>query len=239
MSNMLNSRLFLQNRLLSVLPAEEFGMLKNHLEPISFAVGDIIYQAGDSLRYAYFPLNGMISLLSVTEQGNTVETGFTDNKGMLGLPIILGQREMPYQAMVQVAAECVRIESKLVLSLFKKGGVFHETILQYVHLIIRQISQTCVCNHFHTIEARLCRWLTVMCERSDNKHLLLTQEFLSQMLGVQRTSVGMIANTLQNRGIIRYSRGRIEIVDLDALKASVCECYHVVKKEHDEFLGEK
>lgn len=236
MSNTLNSRLLLENRLLSVLPLQEFDFLKPHLETISFSSGELLFQAGDAIRYVYFPLNGMVSLLSVTEQGNTVEVGFTGNEGMVGLPLILGQNEMPYQAMVQVAAKCCRVESKFITELFKRGGHFQEASLQYVHLILKQISQTCICNHFHTIEARLCRWLAVMCERAEQRHLSLTQEFLAQMLGVQRTSVGMIANNLQNRGVIKYSRGKIEIKDLNALKRSVCECYHLVKSDYDSFL---
>lgn len=236
MSNTLSSSLSLQNRLLSVLPAQEIAVLKPHLETVSFSAGEIIYQAGDSARYSYFPLNGMVSLLSVTEQGNTVEVGFTGNEGMVGLPILLGHNEMPYQAMVQVAAKCYRIDSTITSELFKQKGVFHDSSLKYVYLVLKQLAQTCVCNHFHTIEARLCRWLVIMCERAQTNHLTLTQEFLSHMLGVQRTSVGMIAHALQNRGIIKYSRGKIEIVSLESLKRGVCECYHIVKKDYESFL---
>lgn len=236
MSSAQNSRLLLENRLLSILPAQEFDFLKPHLETIAFVPGDLLFQAGDKIRYVYFPLNGMVSLLSVTEQGNTVEVSFTGNEGMIGLPVILGQTEMPYQAMVQIASKCCRVEAKCVSDLFKQGGRFQEAALQYVYLMLKQVSQTCICNHFHTIEARLCRWLSVMAERSEENRLPLTQEFLAQMLGVQRTSVGMIAGALQNRGIIKYSRGKIEIKNLDALRGSVCECYHLVKHDYDKFL---
>lgn len=236
MSNILNSRLLLQNRLLSILSAEEFQFIEPHLEPVSFATGDIIYQAGDYARYAYFPLSGMVSLLSVTEQGNTVEVGFTGNEGVIGLPILLGHHEMPYQAMVQVAANCFRVDAKVILALFKQQQNFHDASLRYVYMVLKQVAQTCVCNHFHTIEARLCRWLTVMCERSETNRLSITQEFLSHMLGVQRTSVGVIANSLQSRGIIKYSRGRVEITDLESLKRGVCECYYIVKSDYDNFL---
>jgi CRP-like cAMP-binding protein len=239
MSNTLNSRLLIRNRLLSVLPAEEIDLLKPNLELLSLAPGDVLYQAGDAIRHVYFPNNGMVSMLSVTEQGQTVEVGYTGSEGMIGLPCILGQAEMAYQAMVQAPADCFRVDARLVYALFKKNGTFHDVALRYVYVVIKQISQTCVCNHFHTIEARLCRWLTVMCERSNNKHLSLTQEFLSQMLGVQRTSVGMIANSMQASGIIRYSRGKIEIVDFERLKQSACECYFIVKDEYDKFLNDK
>lgn len=239
MSNTLNSRLLIRNRLLSVLPAEEIDSIKSNLELLSLAPGDVLYQSGDKIRYVYFPNTGMVSLLSVTEQGQTVEVGYTGYEGMVGLPCILGQGEMAYQAMVQVAADCFRVDARVIHALFKKNGTFHDVALRYVYVVLKQISQTCVCNHFHTIEARLCRWLTVMCERSKNKHLSLTQEFLSQMLGVQRTSVGLIANSLQTSGVIRYRRGKIEIVDFERLKQSACECYFIVRSEYEKFLNDK
>jgi CRP-like cAMP-binding protein len=239
MSNTANFRLTLNNRLLSVLPAGEIDFLTPHLEPVSFTPGDMLFQAGDSIRHVYFPNNGMVSLLSVTEAGQTVEVGFTGYEGMVGLPILLGRNDMPYQAMVQVKADGFRVESKVILDLFNQCGTFHKIALRYFYVVFKQISQTCVCNHFHTIEARLCRWLSVMCERSNNQHLSLTQEFLSHMLGVQRTSIGMIANTLQNAGVIRYRRGKIEITDYERLKNSACECFSIVRDEQEKFLNDK
>jgi CRP-like cAMP-binding protein len=234
-----NLRLSVQNRLLSVLPDEEFDYLYPHLEPVTFSRGTTINQAGDDLHRCYFPNDGMISLLSVTEQGNAVEVGFTGYEGILGLPVILGNKEMPYQALVQVKAECLSVDVKYVSELFDRGGVFHDVLLRYLYVMFRQVGQTCVCNHFHTIEARLCRWLSVICERSNNSHLVLTQEFLAHMLGVQRTSIGLIANSLQQKAIIRYSRGKIEVLDPASLKGLACECYFVVNEEFKKFLADK
>jgi len=239
MSNTSGFRLSTQNRLLTVLPAEEFGFLQPHFEQVYLSPGDVVYQAGDAIRYIYFPNNGMISLLSVTEQGQTVEVGFTGYEGLVGISLILGQNEMPYQALAQSQTECLRVESKIIIQLFKQGGTFHDIVLRYLYVILKQISQTCICNHFHKIEARLCRWLTVMFERSGNKDLHLTQEFLADMLGVQRTSIGMIAGTLQSSGIIRYSRGRMEILDYGRLKKSACECYEIVSQEQRKFITDK
>lgn len=232
-------RLSSQNRLLSALPVAEFELLRPQFVPVSFAPGDIIYQAGDSINYCYFPKNGMISLLSVTEQGQTIEVGFTGSEGMVGLPVLLGQKEMPYQVLIQAPTECIRVESKTILKLFRQGKVFHDVVLRYLYVILKQIAQTCVCNHFHTIEARLCRWLTVMCDSSGKTHLFLTQEFLAHMLGVQRTSIGLIAASMQKAGIIRYSRGKIEIIDYKKLKNSACECYSIIENEQREFLEDK
>jgi CRP-like cAMP-binding protein len=232
------SRLPVHNRLLLVLPAEEFGILEPHLELMSLARGMLLAQAGDPLSRCYFPNNGMISLLSVTEQGHAVEVGYVGHEGMVGLPVILGQNEMPCQALVQAPTDVLSVDARHVRKLFEKRGVFHDIALRYTSVIIKQIAQTCVCNHFHTIEARLCRWLTVMCERSNNNHLVLTQEFLAHMLGVQRTSIGLIAHSLLKKGIIRYSRGKVEILDAQRLKASACECYFIVQDEYEKFLSE-
>lgn len=238
MSNTSNTRVS-KNRLLSALPAAELDFLEPHLEPFTFIPNSLLYQAGDTVRHVYFPMGGMISLLSVTEQGQTVEIGFAGYEGMVGVPVLLGQNEMPYQAMVQVKADCFRVETKHVLTLFNRCGAFHDVALRYFYVVVKQISQTCICNHFHTIEARLCRWLTVMCERSGNRQLSLTQEFLSQMLGVQRTSIGMIAHSMQAAGIIRYRRGKIEVIDEERLKRAACECFFIVREEQEKFVNDK
>src|SRR5687767_12336436 len=218
-----DSRLSLRNRLLLSLPAREIDFLKSHLEPVKLSIGDIIFQAGDTIHHVYFPENGMISLLSVTEQGQAIEVGYTGYEGLVGITLLFERNEMPYQALTQAPTEALRVESKIITELFKQRGDFHDIVLRYFYVILKQIAQTCICNHFHKIEARMCRWLTVMCERSGDKNLILTQEFLAHILGVQRTSIGMIAAALQTSGVIRYSRGRMEILDFEKLQKSACE----------------
>lgn len=227
------------NSLLSELPHDEMAALSPHLEPVTLAAGTLIAQTGDHLAKCYFPNSGMVSLLSVTEQGQTVEVGYAGKEGMVGLSIILGPTETPYQTLVQAKIEGFAVDSKIIKNLFDKCGTFQTRALRYINVVIRQIAQTCVCNHFHTIEARLCRWLTVMCERSNNNHFVVTQEFLAQMLGVQRTSIGLIANNLQQNNIIRYSRGKVEILDEDRLRGLACECYAIVREVHEKFESEK
>ncbi len=234
-----NFRLSVTNRILSALPDAEMQFLAPHFERVNLSPGYTMYQADDVISHIYFPNNGMISLLSVTEQGQTVEVGFTGYEGIIGMPFLLGQNEMPYQALTQAEAECLRLDSAIALKLFKQCGVFHDVVLRYMTVILKQLSQTCICNNFHRIEARLCRWLTVMFERSGNKNLLVTQEFLAHMLGVQRTSIGLIANSLQEKGIIRYRRGKIEIVDYTKLKLSACECFQIIKDEQEKFIEDE
>ena len=226
----------IHNRLLSILPLAEFSSLRPHLDEVSYEPGTMIARAGDSVRTCYFPNGGMVSLLCVTEQGRSVEAGFAGFEGMIGIPVLLGKNEMPYDALVQAPSTGFTADAKVVLDLFNRRGVFHDAALRFAYVVLKQMSQTCVCNHFHTIEARLCRWLTIMCERSNNRHLKLTQEFIAHMLGVQRTSIGMIANNLQRTGAIRYARGRVEIIDLERVRASACDCYRIVRDEYENFL---
>lgn len=239
MHDTINFRLSVRNKLLSVLPDSEMDFLAPHFERIVLSPGHLVYQAGDSISSIYFPNSGMISLLSVTEHGQTVEVGFTGFEGLIGLPVLLGQNEKLYQALAQTETECLRVDAPTAVRLFRQGGKFHDVALRYAALLLKQLSQSSICNNFHRIEARLCRWLTVMFERSGNTRLLLTQEFLAQMLGVQRTSIGLIANALQEKGIIRYRRGKVEIVNFDELKKSACECYAVIKDEQRKFVESK
>lgn len=226
----------IHNRLLSVLPRSEFAFVKPHLELVEFEPTTMLARAGERVHTCFFPNTGMVSLLCVTEQGRSVEAGYTGYEGMVGLSVLFGNKEMPYDALVQAPTSGFAVKSSVVLQLFKRGDVFHDSVLRFAYIVLKQMSQTCVCNHYHTIEARLCRWLTVMCERSGNRQVRVTQEFLAHMLGVQRTSIGLIANSLQKSGSIRYARGRVDIIDLDRLRASACDCYRIVQDEYRRFL---
>src|SRR4051794_5649673 len=203
------------NKLLSALPKAEFELIQPHLKTCSFRLGQIIYQEGDSIGNVYFPKYGMVSLLSMTEDGHTIEVAYTSDEGIVGLPVFLGRDEMPYQAMAQSKVECLYVDSETIVKLFKELRVFNQATMRYVFALMKQLSQTGVCNHFHTIETRLCRWLLIMRQNSKSDIMQLTQEFLSHMLGVQRTSIGFVAGALQTAGIIRYSRGKLEILDLE------------------------
>lgn len=233
-----NNRHPIHNRLLSALPPEEFAFIQPSLDAVTLKPSEMLARAGDTVKSCFFPNNGMVSLLCVTEQGRSVEAGYTGYEGMVGLSIFLGKNEMPYDALVQSDIDGFTADANVVLQLFQRHGVFHDSVLRFMYVVLKQMSQTCVCNHYHTIEARLCRWLTVMCERGNNKHLKVTQEFLAHMLGVQRTSIGMIANALQRTGSIRYSRGRVEILDLDRLRSQACDCYKIVADEYRKLVSD-
>lgn len=224
------------NGLLSALPREEYERLAPHLELIRLTPGKILYSAGDIVRHAYFLKGGMASLLSTTEDGRTIEVGMIGSEGMTGVPIILRSSVAPYQVMVQLAGNALRIGGGALREEFNRGGKLQDLLLRYTHSLLIQVAQSAACNRFHTVEERLCRWLLVSRDRVQTDTLQLTQEFLSQMLGVPRTSVTMIAGALQKEGLIRYSRGRITILDRKGLEAASCECYRRVREGISNFL---
>lgn len=229
----------IDNFLLSVLPADEFNLLRPHLEPVSLPAGELYADFGSRLKHCYFPNNGMISLLSVIEAGDTCEVGYVGFEGIVGLPAVFGKNEMPYQALVQAKSEGFRVSVNVIRDVFHRNREFHDRSLQFMYLLLRQFAQTSACNRFHNIQGRMCRWFSVMCERSGDKHLALTQEFLAYMLGVQRTSIGAIAKSLQADGIIRYTRGKVQIVDYHRLRSHACECLSSFEHELREFTGKK
>ena len=224
------------NRLLAALPEEEFERLLPNIELAHLEKGEIIYMIGDRIRYAHFPLTGMISLLSATESGSTVEVAMVGNEGIVGLPIVLSTNKAPYEAMIQLTSDTVRIKAEVLKQEFDRGGQFQNFMLRYTHVLITQITQSALCNRFHTVEKRLCRWLLIARDRVNSNTIDLTQEIIAHMLGSPRTGVTMAAGVLQQAGLIRYSRGRIVILDRQRLSNASCECYRVVKEEFNSFL---
>ncbi len=224
------------NGLLSALPSNEYERLSPHLELVRLPPGKILYNAGDAVRHAYFPKGGMLSLLSLTEDGRTIEVGMIGNEGMTGIPIILRSSAAPYQVMVQLAGNALRIRGDALREEFNRGGKLQDVLLRYTHSLLIQVAQSAACNRFHTVEERLCRWLLVSRDHVQTDTIQLTHEFLSHMLGVPRTSITMIAVGLHKEGLIRYSRGRLTILNRRGLEAASCECYRRVREGISNFL---
>lgn len=224
------------NSLLLALPHAEYQRLKPHLAMVRLPPGKILYNAGDIVRHAYFPKDGVVSLLSITEDGRTIEVGMIGNEGMAGIPIILRSNTAPFQVMVQLAGNALRIRGDALREEFNRGGKLQDMLLRYTNSLLTQVAQSAACNRFHTVEERLCRWLLISRDHVQTDVLQLTQEFLSQMLGVPRTSVTMIAHALQAEGLIRYSRGRITILDRGGMEAASCECYRRIREGISNFL---
>lgn len=222
------SHLPTRNRILAALPREEYERLLPRMELVRLAKSRIVYNAGDVMRYAYFLLDGMVSVLSSTESGATIEVGMVGNEGMVGVPVILRVPTTPYRLMVQIRGEAMRIGGGDLQREFNRGGRLQDLLLRYTHTLLTQISQSAVCNRFHTTEQRLCRWLLVGRDRVESDTLYFTQEILSHMLGAPRTRVTMAAGNIKKERLIDYSRGKITILDRRGLEFASCECYRVV-----------
>ncbi len=225
-----------ENRLLTALPRDEHDRLLPHLEKVSLALRDILYEAHGPITHVFFPLRGVVSLV-IMDSGFTLEVGIIGNEGLVGTPAFLGADSSPTRAIVQIPGEALRMEAKVFQTEMKRGGPLHGLVQRYTQSMINQISQSIVCNHRHSVEKRMCRWLLMSHNRVGADEFPLTHEFLAQMLGVRRPTVTAVAGTLHKAGLIRYHRGRITVLDRKGLEAASCKCYEVVAKALDRLLG--
>ena len=226
-----------KNRLLAMLPREEYERILPHLGQVSFSLGEVLYESGAQMDHIYFPTTAIVSLLYTMENGSTAEMGMAGNEGLVGVALFMGGDTMPNRAVVQSAGCAVRMRAKVLQGEFATGGTFQRLLLRYTQALLTQMSQTAVCNRLHEIEQQLCRWLLLSRDRLDSDELVMTQELIANMLGVRREGVTVAAGRLQEQGLISYVRGRIQILDRRGLEAAVCECYKVVKDEYDRLLG--
>jgi CRP-like cAMP-binding protein len=229
MSLQKESRFLAVNRILSALPRQEYANLFAQLEPMQLARSKILYEFGAPVRHAYFVTSGMVSLLSIVQNGATTEVSMVSNEGLLGIPIILGVDTAPYRVVVQLPGTALRLRAEVLKREFQRGGLLQALVLRYIHLLLLQISQSASCNRFHTIEQRLCRWLLISRDRIKSDRIDLTQEAISHMLGAPRSRVTLAIGALKRAGLVQLNRGRIIIIDRPRLEISACECYEIVK----------
>ena len=225
-----------QNKLLYALPTQEYERLLPYMETVSLNFQQIIYAPNQSIDYVYFPNSGIISLVNITEDGRTIEAAMVGNEGMAGIPVFLGADRMPGQAISQVVGNALRMKADVFKYEVTPDTSLYNLLLRYTQALLNQISQSVACNCLHSVERRCCRWLLMCHDRVRSDQFTLTQELLSQMLGVRRASVSEVAATLQKEGLIRYNRGKITIRDRLGLEATACECYRVVKEEFERLL---
>jgi CRP-like cAMP-binding protein len=226
-----------ENRLLAALPVDEYQRLLPNLQPVSFSLGQVVYEFGGRLDYVFFPTTAIVSLLYTMENGSSAEMGLTGNDGVVGIALFMGGGTMPNRAVVQSAGYALKMRAKVLQDEFAVGGQFQRMLLRYTQALITQISQTAVCNRLHSVEQQLCRWLLLSHDRVKADELIMTQELIADMLGVRREGVTVAAGHLQANGAISYVRGHITILDRAKLEETVCECYRVVKDEFDRLLG--
>jgi CRP-like cAMP-binding protein len=226
----------LSNQLLASLPVEEWLRWLPQLESVAMTLGQVIYESGSEQRYVYFPTSAIVSLLYVTENGSSAEIAVVGFEGVVGIALLLGGESSPSRGVVQSAGHGFRLKARDIKEEFNRSLPVMHLMLRYAQALITQISQTAVCNRHHSVQQQLCRWLLMSLDRLPSAHLLMTQELISNMLGVRREGVTENAHKLQQAGLIRYARGHIEVLDRLGLEKVACECYGVVKKEYDRLL---
>jgi len=224
------------NRLLAALPKDEYQRLLPKFAASPLVFGEVIYEAGDRIRDVYFPTSGIISLLAAVADRATLEIGIVGREGMVGLPAFMGVKTSGNRAVVQGAGAAMTMKVAAFRKECDNGGSLTRLLRRYSHSRLTQIAQGAACNRFHPIDARLARWLLMTSDRMGTDEFQLTQEFLSNMLGVRREGVNKAAGALQKQNLISYSRGRLLIEYRVGLKAIACDCYGIIKAEYDAFL---
>ena len=222
----------IENQILIGLPRREQDRLFPQLEQLSLERGQVLCEPGEAMRHAFFPDTAVLGFLSLTESGESIEVGLLSKEGVLGVPIFLGSRSIPFRAIVQIAGRAHKMKAELLKNEFDQCGPLHSLLLRYLHLLVVQTCQAGACNRFHTIRQRLCRWLLESQERAKSNELYFSQEFLSQVLGTNRTSATEAAMSLKRAGLIQYNRAHITILDQPGLQAAACECHQIIKREY-------
>jgi len=232
---MANTRDPKQNHLLAALPQAEWERWLPQLEWVDMPLGHVVYESGGTQSHVYFPTTSIVSLLYVMENGASAEIAVVGNEGVVGISLFMGGESTPSRAVVQSAGHGFRLSSSVIKEEFNRAPVLH-LLLSYTQALITQMAQTAVCNRHHSLDQQLCRWLLLSLDRLNSNELVMTQELIANMLGVRREGVTEGALKLQASGCIRYSRGRITVLDRPALEQRTCECYLVVKREYERLL---
>ena len=199
-------------------------------------LGHVLYESGKTLKHVYFPTDSIVSLLYVMEDGSSAEIAVVGNEGMVGVALFMGGETTPNRAVIQSAGHAYRLAGALLKREFKRSGALQDVLLRYTQALLTQMAQTAVCNRHHAVEQQLCRWLLLSLDRLSSNMVNMTQELISNMLGVRREGVTEAAGRLQSQGLIEYTRGRITVLDRPGLERACCECYAVVKQEFDRLL---
>jgi CRP-like cAMP-binding protein len=221
----------LQNRVLAAIPPKAFSLFEAGFRASPFEQGAVIQEAGERIDRIYFPQAGMISLLVVTQEGIGIEAGSIGREGAVGLQRGLGERRSFTRAVVQVSGTISHISADVFERAVDQSDAIKDIIMRYTEVLWAEAQQIAACHAIHGAEARLARWLLQMQDRIESPSLPLTQELLSQMIAVRRPTITLIARALQETGLIRYTRGRIVILDRRGLEEVACECYQIIQHE--------
>jgi CRP-like cAMP-binding protein len=217
----------MKNRILKALPPKEHRILSAQLKPVVLTKGSVLYEAGQRITHVYFPETAMISYLSGTSEGETIEVCVVGNEGIVGLASLLAD-STAFRAVVQISGDAYSLSQDLLRKEFKRCDVLHNLVLDYTNALLVQVAQTAVCNKFHSVQERFCRWLLMASDRIGSSQLPMTQDAMARVLGSRRASVTVVAGALQRKGAIRYTRGVVTILDRKYLESAACECYETI-----------
>lgn len=222
--------------LLDHLPDDVCSRLAPDLQPVVLPAGKVLYESGTTQSHMYFIRSGIVSLLYVTEGGNSGEIAMVGNEGVVGVALMVDSHTTPTRAVVQVAGEAIALKGEAMDREFKRGGAFQTMILRYTQWLLSQMAQAAICNRHHSIEKQFSRWLLMGFDRLGCEELRVTHEAIANRLGVRREGVTEAAGRLQEAGVIRYSRGYIRLQDHAGLEQHSCECYELLKREYDRLI---
>ena len=225
------------NRILNSLPQNVFAAMESHLKQVPLPFGDVVAQTGEPVSKVYFPFTGVISLVVEMRVGEMIETAMVGRDGVVNGTAALDSKMALHKGIVQVEGTAATISPDILRALAHEFGPLQSLLIRHEQVLLAQAQQSAGCNASHTVEARMCRWLLRMRDLAQSDDLKLTQEFLAQMLGVRRTSVSLVAGTLQAAGFIKYRRGNIHLVDIEQLEQGACECYETVKGHYERLLA--
>ena len=225
-----------RNRILSMLTRTEYRRLRPSLEQVALHANAVLYAPGDVVRHIYFPNDAVVSLLFDVDERRTVEVAMEGNEGAVGLAVYLGGVRSCNRCVVRDSGTAMRLKVELLRRYTDHRGGLQDLLDKSVHALVTQIAQSGVCNRFHSVDARLARWLLMTQDRVGSHELRATHESIARMLGVRRSGVTAAASGLQKQNMIDYRRGRIEILDQRRLRAASCSCYGIIKRQYDSFL---
>ena len=227
----------LQNSLLEALSADDYALIAPHIVQVELERGRVIYDPGDPVEYVYFPHDGVISLMTLMENGAAIESTTIGPEGALGLMAAVAPRQSLSRAIVQTPLMAARISAERLHEGWERSPAWRHLVDRHTEALFGHAMQSVACNALHSVEARFCRWLLTCHDRISTNTVALTQEFLADMLGVQRTTVTAVARSLQEKGVIRYRRGIVDIIDRAGLLALTCECYGAIRDNYTRLLG--
>lgn len=233
---MTSTRIDSKNRILASLPDEEFALLSKALSNVELEKGRVLDEPGDAITRVYFPLDCVVSIMTLMSNGQAIESATIGREGAYGLLAAAAPRDAVSRAIIQVPGRALSISASMLNDLWRRSPALRALVDRHHDALLAHTAQSVACNALHSVEARFCRWLLSCHDRIDVDRVNLTQEFLADMLGVQRTTVTAVAQQLQARGLIRYSRGVVDILDRAGLQACACECYGAVKQTYDRLL---